>query len=117
MLLDCEEQGPLHRSKHGRSPSGRRGIWSGRSAVPVSRRDRAMAPLLERCEERVLMAFGLSKLLLGSATGLEDYVYTVGNKIVPQAVGSGKYYDIVVTDSNGLQRNIIPRTPTGSFTT
>ena len=66
----------------------------------------------------MLLSFGLTKLHVGSATGLEDYVFTAGNKVVPQGtVDAGKYYDLVVTDSNGVQRSIVPRTAASNFAT
>src|SRR5437868_3789669 len=111
MSIHPDAQGRLQRSKHDRSQFGKRRDLFARSAIQVSRRVRSVVPLLEPCEARVLLSFALTKLHLGSATGLEDYVYTVGNKVVPQeSVDAGKYYDVVVTDSNGLQRSILPRT-------
>src|SRR5262245_37819044 len=59
--------------------------------------------------------FGLSKLTVG---GSEDYLFTAGDKIVPTGnVDNGKYYDIVVTDPNGVRRNSFARTATSNFST
>src|SRR6266540_2868915 len=76
----------------------------------TARRRRADTRLtVEQLEGRVVPAFGLSKLRLGSS-GLEDYLFTAGNKIVPVAnVDAGKFYDLVVTDSNGVRHNSFAR--------
>src|SRR5262249_20570849 len=59
--------------------------------------------------------FGLSKLTVG---GGEDYLFTAGDKIVPTGnVDNGKYYDIVITDPNGVRRNSFVRTATSNFST
>src|SRR6266852_3489173 len=69
------------------------------------RRRTAARLMVEQLENRVVPAFGLSKLFQGGS-GLEDYLFTAGNTVVPQAsVDSGMYYDIVVTDSSGIRHN------------
>src|SRR2546429_36339 len=73
---------------------------------------------LEQLEERVLLAFGVDKLFLGSLSGPQDYVYTAANKIVPHgSVDAGKYYDIVVKDVSGIRRNSFARTAAANFAT
>src|SRR5947207_1499315 len=74
--------------------------------------------MVEPCEKRLLLAFSLTKLHVGSISGAEDYDYTAGDKVVPEgAVDSGKFYDIVVTDSSGVRRNAFARTSTSNFST
>jgi hypothetical protein len=61
-------------------------------------------------------SFGISKLRHGSASGAEDYLYTAGNVIFPDAsVDSNRYYRFVVRDSNGAQRGSVPCTSTNGF--
>ena len=50
--------------------------------------------------------FSFDRLRLGGSAGPENYVYTVGNVIFPDAgVDPGTYYRFVVTDSSGGVRN------------
>ena len=61
-------------------------------------------------------SFGISKLRHGSANGAEDYLYTAGNAIFPDAsVDSNRYYRFVIRDSSGAQRGSVPCTSTNSF--
>src|SRR5262245_50839699 len=74
--------------------------------------------LLEQLEVRAVPAFGLNSLRLGATNGPTDYLYTTGNTIVPTgSVDRGKFYDIVVTDSNNLQRTVVGRTSGQDFST
>jgi hypothetical protein len=58
----------------------------------------------------------ISKLRHGSATGVEDYLYTSGNVIFPEAhVDSNTYYRFVVRDSSGAQRGSVPCTSSDRF--
>ena len=50
--------------------------------------------------------FSFDRLRLGSAQGPENYVFTTGNVIYPDAgVDPGTFYKVVVTDSSGVVRN------------
>src|SRR5262245_25143334 len=78
---------------------------------------RRARPAVEQLEERAVPAFGLTGLHLGAATGPEDYVYTVANKVVPTGnVDAGNWYDLVVTRSDGSTSTVVPRTSTNPFT-
>src|SRR5919197_304224 len=58
----------------------------------------------------------ISKLRRGSATGAEDYIYTSGNVIFPEAhVDSSTYYRFVIRDSSGTQRGSVPCTSSDSL--
>src|SRR5437764_15144310 len=75
---------------------------AGRSSAKAARRARTRTTLMvEPCEKRLLLAFSLNKLHVGSISGPEDYDYTAGDKVVAEgAVDSGKFYDILVTHSS-----------------
>ena len=62
--------------------------------------------------------FSFDMLRLGDAQGPQNYAYTSGNVIFPQAgVDPGSYYKFVVTDSAGAIRNpSFPCTPAANFT-
>jgi hypothetical protein len=73
--------------------------------------------LLEPLEDRIVPAFGLAALHLGSAAGPTNYDYTAGNTVIPTgSVDSGNYYDLVVTDSLGVAHTVVPRTASNPFT-
>jgi hypothetical protein len=61
--------------------------------------------------------FSFDMLRVGDAQGLENYTYTAGDVIFPQAgVDPGTYYKFVVTDSAGAIRNpSFPCTPAADF--
>jgi len=66
--------------------------------------------------ERASADATISKLRHGSASGAEDYLYTSGNVIFPEAhVDSNMYYRFAVRDSSGVQRGSVPCTSTASF--
>jgi hypothetical protein len=66
--------------------------------------------------ERASADATISKLRHGSASGAEDYIYTSGNVIFPEAhVDSNMYYRFAVRDSSGVQRGSVPCTSTASF--
>src|SRR5262249_11687543 len=72
----------------------------------------------ERATAAFTDGFALSKLRLGSLTGSENYVYTAGDKIVVQgSLDHGKWYDLVVTNPSGAQRNVFARKPASDFAT
>ena len=95
------------------SGSGRRGPWSHTRAQTMS--GAALAVLVVLASIFLLQAggaqatpnvFSFDRLRLGGSAGPENYVYTVGNVIFPDAgVDPGTYYRFVVTDSSGGVRN------------
>ncbi|TMQ30654.1 MAG: hypothetical protein E6K70_23840 [Planctomycetota bacterium] len=71
---------------------------------------------IEQLEDRTVPSLSLSALHLGSANGSIDYDYTAGNKVFPTGhVDNGKYYDLVVTRSDGTTSTVVPRTATNPF--
>src|SRR6266536_1090689 len=80
----------------------------------------------EKAQAAFTDGFGLAKLHVdngnkkfdNNTTDPEDYVFTVGNTIVPEGgVDNNKYYDIVVTDSTGAARSLFARRQTSQFST
>ncbi len=61
--------------------------------------------------------FSFDRLRSGGSFGPENYVYTAGNVIFPDAgVDPGTFYKFVVTDSAGVNRNpSFPCTPAASY--
>ena len=95
------------------SGRGRRGPWSHTRVQTMS--GAALAVLVVLASIFLLQAggaqatpnvFSFDRLRLGGSAGPENYVYTVGNVIFPDAgVDPGTYYRFVVTDSSGGVRN------------
>ena len=62
--------------------------------------------------------FGLGKLRVGSSTGSENYLYTTGDVIFPEATpDAGQYYTLTIKDSSGAVQGSVFCTPTGNYST
>jgi hypothetical protein len=63
-------------------------------------------------------AFGLGKLRVGTSTGSENYLYTTGDVIFPEATpDAGQYYTFTIKDSSGAVQGSVFCTPTGNYST